>query len=641
MSSRSRSRRRGAFSLVSLGVLGAFGVSCAEPTTSVPADRGSGPFQGGGVGGTGPVIDFRAVVTAPRTPPPISGGTLISLREAGRAVVADPDRDRVVVVDTRAFIKRGEVALEAGAEPGRLVEDATGRVHVVLRGTGEILTVDPNTATVVERRSVCRAPRGIAFDAAGDALVVACLEGNLVELPASGGEAFRTTALGPDLRDVVFLETGLAVTRFRSAEIIFLDGERNVTNRVTPLSNDASFAATTAWRAVPAPSGGIFVAHQRSLDTSIDISGNVAGGGTGGTAGTAAGAVGGNGTGVASGYGSSFDPCASIVQGTTTTATATDPAVTHQTLPGIALPVDVAIAPGGLIAVANGAFDPTAPTVRGAMGFVVVHQSTLTSIPGDCGTELITASFGLTATSVVFDTEGRLLVQTRQPSQLWVHDETFSARVVDLGGSDVTDTGHDMFHADSGSGIACASCHAEGTDDGHVWNFVGLGSRRTQALDVGLEGSAPFHWDGELASFEALVHEVFQRRMGGPHEPPERIAALEHYVYGLKRRPAVRAVGDESVARGKILFESMEVGCSGCHSGPKFTTGETKLIGKGAGTQVPSLIGVSARAPLMHDGCAATLRERFDPACGGTDHGHPELLDDVGLADLIAYLETL
>ena len=92
---------------------------------------------------------------------------------------------------------------------------------------------------------------------------------------------------------------------------------------------------------------------------------------------------------------------------------------------------------------------------------------------------------------------------------------------------------------------------------------------------------------------------------------------------------------------GQGLFESEEIGCSGCHSGPKFTTGETEDIGRGAPTQVPSLVGVSVRAPFMHDGCAATLRDRFDPVCGGSEHGHPELLDDAGLDDLVAYLETL
>jgi cytochrome c peroxidase len=103
----------------------------------------------------------------------------------------------------------------------------------------------------------------------------------------------------------------------------------------------------------------------------------------------------------------------------------------------------------------------------------------------------------------------------------------------------------------------------------------------------------------------------------------------------------VRAINDEAVARGKALFESGEIGCASCHTGPKLTTGGTTDIGKGAPKQVPSLIGVSVRAPYMHDGCAATLRDRFDPACGGTKHGRPELLDAAGLDDLIRYLETL
>jgi hypothetical protein len=43
----------------------------------------------------------------------------------------------------------------------------------------------------------------------------------------------------------------------------------------------------------------------------------------------------------------------------------------------------------------------------------------------------------------------------------------------------------------------------------------------------------------------------------------------------------------------------------------------------------------------MHDGCAATLRDRFDPACGGNLHGNAEILDESELSDLIAYLESL
>ncbi len=587
---------------------------------------------GGTVGGTagGGAADTRPIVSAEHPPPPISGGTLLALSEPGRAVVADPDRDRIVIVDTETPAVLHDVALEVGDEPGRLVEDAAGRVHVVLRGSGELVTVDPTTGELVERRAVCQAPRGIAFDSKNDALVVACVEGKLVELPAAGGEPFRTTLVAPDLRDVVFLDTALVVTRFRSVELLYLDEERNVTTRVTPLNDGGPFGATTAWRAIRALDGGLLVTHQRALTTQIDTGADlgvdlIPGG---------CGALG------SSGYGSRFDPCASIVMGTMTTATSDGSVTTHATIRTVALPVDVAISPNGLIAVANGAHDATAP-VRGFSTPLEIIQPPIQDHPDDCGGGTFVSGINGTVTAVTYDTDGNLLALQREPSALWIYDDTLRARSIALGGANVTDTGHTLFHADSSTGIACASCHAEGGDDGHVWNFLGIGQRRTQALDVGLEGTAPFHWDGELATFGDLVHDVLERRMGGPAESGERIAALERTVYGFRRRPAARAADDESALRGKALFESVDVGCSTCHAGPALTNSKTADIGRGEDMQVPSLVGIASRPPYMHDGCAATLLGRFEPACGGPDHGRADLLDDAGLADLIAYLETL
>ena len=103
------------------------------------------------------------------------------------AVAADPDRDRVSIVDLPNDEVIGHIALKAGDEPGRLVEDAAGRVHVALRGAGAIATIDVVKLKVSDRRSVCGAPRGIAYDAANDALRVACTEGELVTMPAAGG----------------------------------------------------------------------------------------------------------------------------------------------------------------------------------------------------------------------------------------------------------------------------------------------------------------------------------------------------------------------------------------------------------------------------------------------------------------------
>jgi hypothetical protein len=43
----------------------------------------------------------------------------------------------------------------------------------------------------------------------------------------------------------------------------------------------------------------------------------------------------------------------------------------------------------------------------------------------------------------------------------------------------------------------------------------------------------------------------------------------------------------------------------------------------------------------MHDGCAATLHERFNPACGGNNHGATSQLTAGQIDDLVAYLNTL
>ena len=64
--------------------------------------------------------------------------------------------------------------------------------------------------------------------------------------------------------------------------------------------------------------------------------------------------------------------------------------------------------------------------------------------------------------------------------------------------------------------------------------------------------------------------------------------------------------------------------------------------GTGQAFQVPTLVNIAARAPFMHDGCAPTLHDRFNAACGGGDaHGVTSQLSQSDIDDLVAYLETL
>jgi hypothetical protein len=600
--------------------------------------------------------DTRAAAISEVPPPPVSGGTLLTTRDGTRALVSDADRDRVVVVNLDTLSVAAILTLAPGDEPGRLIEAPNGRVHVGLRGSGDVLTVDPAQGAVVARTAVCGEPRGLAVDATSGRLFVACAEGVLAELV--DGAVVRRTTLQPDLRDVVVRGQDVLVSRFRSAELLRLDADRKVVSLLrapavsmpkadrTGNQSVQAFEAGTAWRMLPTAQGAL-VLHQRASSAVLDIDPSDDDPNAG------------------SPYGGAHN-CEAIVQPGMSEIVTGDALRTSGGILAGALAVDFAISPDQTaIAVANaGPRDVAAPVPivefqtfgpRGAAsggaapsiapsGSVSVFSQGAFWADGGCVFPSRQIPIEQPVIAVAFDKRSRLFAQTREPSQLAViasTDTFLPVTWIDLGGESRADTGHDLFHRDGGAGIACASCHPEGGEDGRVWNFKTIGVRRTQPLNVGLGDTAPFHWDGELETVGELMTEVFVERMGGVFESPERTQALEHFLFSLRTPKPLRAPEDPAVARGKISFESAEVGCANCHNGYRFTDNRTVDIGKGEPLQVPSLIGIARRAPFLHDGCASTLRTRFDAECGGSAHGDVSRLSEADLDDLVAYLESL
>jgi mono/diheme cytochrome c family protein len=141
-----------------------------------------------------------------------------------------------------------------------------------------------------------------------------------------------------------------------------------------------------------------------------------------------------------------------------------------------------------------------------------------------------------------------------------------------------------------------------------------------------------------MADFHVLADEVFASRMGGPELPAEYVDALADFIDSIPPPERATAVDPEAVARGEALFRDATTQCASCHeSGMQ----DSVDVGTGLALQVPRLAGVGSRAPLMHDGCAPTLRDRFG-ACGGGDrHGTTSHLTTAQIDDLVAYLETL
>jgi mono/diheme cytochrome c family protein len=543
----------------------------------------------------------RRVVRAERPSPPISGGTLLALRDGRRVVVADPDRDRVLVADVEAAPAiTARIALPSGSEPGRSVEDADGRVHVVLRGTGELLTFHPDRPEERSTRAVCAMPRGVAFDPAASALHVACRSGELVTLPPVGDVA-RRVVLDRDLRDVVVVGERLWVTRFRSAEVLGVDAAGAVVTRLRP-PDVANRTAAVAWRAIALADGDVALLHQYERG---DVVGNAALPST-------------------VYYGSpELTTCDSIVS-SGITFVRDGAVVPGPQVAGVVLPVDLADGPSGLAVVSAG--DQT-----GVRSLAVAVRTG----PSSCSVGATLGSLPhVVAVAYLGD---RLVVQQRDPAQLSVLFGGITDRTIALGGASAFDTGHAIFHASTTAGLACASCHPEGGDDGHTWSFSNVGPRRTPALH-GTAGTAPFHWTGDLPTFDALVGEVFVRRMGGPELDRAHARALEGWLGHLPAPRSAPATDTAAVERGRAIFEGAGQ-CSACHSGERHSNGASMDVGTGGSFQVPSLVGVGDRLPLMHGGCAATLAQRFDPACGGDRHGGA--LDDAQRADLVAYLETL
>ena len=575
--------------------------------------------------------------TKPSTDPlpswgvPISGGNVLALSDNVHAVVADPDRDRLMVVDLTAGTT-DEIALQAGDEPGRLVEDAAGRVHVALRRGGALLTIAGTT--IVGRRAVCAEPRGLAYDATADALDVACSTGELVTLPAAGGDATRSVFVDRDLRDVLIVKNALYVTRFKTAELLALDANGAILSR-TPMptvrrfdvggmggplidgngsgSNDGKIDAlpAVAWRAVALSDGRIAVSHQRQLQRELSVvQGGYGGFGCGGTP---------------------IESTVSIVtpgQGTTPGTS-----VAYSPLGG-SLPVDLAIAPSGQLAVA---FAGGKSIVVTSVPHMVVDANEEGCPEGGMSSS---DDFG-SPTSVAFNGNNDLIAfYPELPALVVTH--AGAKRTVTLPGELGYDSGRNMFHEETPAGLACASCHPEGRDDGLVWKFAELGPRRTQVLAGSILARAPYHWTGDQADLPTLMDDVFSVRMSGPMPTNSEHRSLGPF---LNRVPAPAPIGmanADAATRGQAVFEDPSVGCLGCHVGTLKSTKAVVDVGTGGAFKVPSLIGVGARAPFLHDGCAATLADRFSPTCGGGDlHGKTSQLSAAQVSDLVAYLETL
>ncbi|HWP05118.1 MAG TPA: cytochrome-c peroxidase, partial [Polyangiaceae bacterium] len=564
---------------------------------------------------------------------PISGGTLLVTADGTTAVAADADRNSVFLVDLAARSVR-TVATTPGEQLGRVVEGPTGTVFVAARRGGAVLAVDLASATIRARTPVCNAPRGMAYDATTNTLHVACRSGNLVTLDGTSGTLVSKVTLDTDLRDVFLLGGNRYVTRFRSAEILRVDSAGTVAARTTPPSIGNN-SAGVAFRGVPLPGGLFLLSHE--VESSIPL-------GTGVDAHYGGGCVGG------------------VVQqvltlmsldGTTLPAANSSTTLTTSTAGGFAMassivanavgPIDLAVSRDGTrVAVVGSGNSWSVKSDLPNLFLDTLDVSTggpPVSFGGNAcgGAQAVQHHQPGEPVAVTFDAAGKYVIQSREPAMLELEGDVF----IPLATDSHFDTGFAMFHMNSGTGISCASCHPEGGDDGHTWVFSEVGMRRSQALEGKVGSRAPFHWSGDLTTFEDLFSEVMIKRMALPVVPPnEDVGALKSWLDTIPALAPADDLDPALVERGRTLFSDPDVACINCHAGPEYTDNELHDVGTSGTFVTPGLLGVGLRAPLMHDGCARTLRDRFG-LCGGADHGGTAGLAGADIDALVAFMRSL
>jgi hypothetical protein len=160
--------------------------------------------------------------------------------------------------------------------------------------------------------------------------------------------------------------------------------------------------------------------------------------------------------------------------------------------------------------------------------------------------------------------------------------------------------------------VTCNTCHLDGASNNLVLRDVQVPAA------WGLVDTAPYGWQGSAPVLIDLVNSamLLHNHTGVPAPAGADQIVLAYLSQNQPPvsmyRPTEGTLSADQQA-GKVLFEGVAQ-CSQCHAAPLFVppAGRPRTINTGIGTgmapvNVPSLRGVWATGPYLHDGSATTL----------------------------------
>lgn len=195
--------------------------------------------------------------------------------------------------------------------------------------------------------------------------------------------------------------------------------------------------------------------------------------------------------------------------------------------------------------------------------------------------------------------------------------------------------------------MSCHSCHTDNHTNNRLADTLGDGrygnAKRVPSL-LGSAWTVPWGWDGSKMLLDDQIRKSLHTTMHVESLNEQTVTDLVAYLSTLDPAPSLAAARVESseslIAAGRRVFTAS--GCARCHQPGQFTTPGSFNVGLTDETGLtefnpPSLLGVSQRDRLFHDGRASSLESVV------SEFGHQlELpLSDTETRQLIAFLRSL
>ena len=202
------------------------------------------------------------------------------------------------------------------------------------------------------------------------------------------------------------------------------------------------------------------------------------------------------------------------------------------------------------------------------------------------------------------------------------------------------------------SWLSCVSCHPAGRADGLNWDLLndGMGNPKNAKSLLLSHVTPPSMSTGIRADYKVATKSGFHF-IKFNQENADKIQAVQAYLAAMTPDASPYLVNGKlsrSAKFGKKLFESSEVGCIQCHSGPYFTDQQMHRIGtrgihdRTDAFDTPSLIEAWRTAPYLHDGSINKLEDLFSGKENTSHwHGKTRNLSEEDISNLVQYIKSL